>query len=117
MSGYSLDLRRRVVNYVREGGSAIKASKIYGVCIATVYNWLKRPNLEATKVHTRRRKIDPQELQKDVLKYPDATIKERAKRFGVYPNAISYALKKHKIKRKKNVSLSRNRSRKKNKVL
>ncbi|MCA2715663.1 MAG: helix-turn-helix domain-containing protein, partial [Microcystis sp. M176S2] len=55
---YSMDLRERVVKYVREGGSKAEAARRYEVSEATVYTWLKRENLETTVVTRRKRKID-----------------------------------------------------------
>ncbi|MCA6369642.1 MAG: helix-turn-helix domain-containing protein, partial [Cytophagales bacterium] len=53
-----MDLRERVVKYVREGGSKAEAARRYEVSEATVYTWLKRENLETTVVTRRKRKID-----------------------------------------------------------
>ena len=58
--------------------------------------------MEATKVKSRRRKLDWKELEKDVKENPESKLSDRAKKFGVNPTAIFYALKKMKITRKKN---------------
>ena len=99
---YSMDLRERVVNYVRGGGSKAEAARRYEVSEATVYGWLKRENLQPTVVPRRRRKIDWQALESHVHQHPDATLKDRAKHFGVNASAIWYALKELQITRKKN---------------
>ena len=49
----------------------------------------------------RKRKLDWQALEKDVKENPDTRLMDRAKKFGVRPSAISYALKKMKITLKK----------------
>lgn len=100
---YSLDLRKRVVDYVEKGGSVTKATKIYQVGRATIYRWLGRENLAATIVEHRQRKLDWKALEKDVEENPDARLVDidRAQKFGVHPSAICYALKKIKITRKK----------------
>lgn len=55
----------------------------------------------ATQVKRRKRKLDWQALEKDVKENPDTRLIDRAKKFGVRPSAISYALKEMKITRKK----------------
>ena len=55
----------------------------------------------ATKVKRRKRKLDWKALENDVKENPDARLIDRAKKFGVRPSAISYALKEMKITRKK----------------
>ena len=98
---YSLDFRQKVINYIENGGQVVKAAKIFGIARATIYRWLDRQDLEATKVERRQRKLDWSALEKDVRENPDAKLIERAKRFGVHPTAIWYALDKMKITRKK----------------
>ena len=98
---YSLDFRQKVLNYIENGGRVVKAAKIFGVARATIYRWSNRQDLEATKVERRKRKLDWKALEEDVKSNPDAKLIERAKRFGVHPTAIWYALNKMKITRKK----------------
>jgi putative transposase len=97
----SLDLRKRVVDYVEKGGSVTHAAKIYQVGRATIYRWLGRENLAPTIVEHRNRKLDWKALEKDVEENPNDRLVTRAKKFRVHPSAISYALKKMKITRKK----------------
>jgi putative transposase len=99
---YSMDLRERVVNYVKGGGSKAEAARRYEVSEATVYLWLKRKTLEPTVVKRRHRKIDWKALENHVHQYPEATLQDRAKYFRVNPSAIWYALKQLQITRKKN---------------
>ena len=98
---YSLDFRQKVISYIENGGKVTKAAKIFEIGRATIYRWLNRQNLEATKVERRKRKLDWKALEKDVQLHPDARLIERAKKFGVHPSAISHALKKMKITRKR----------------
>ena len=42
---YSLDLRERVVAFVREGGGKAGAARRFSVSRKTVYNWLSREPL------------------------------------------------------------------------
>ena len=98
---YSLDLRKRVVDYVENGGGITKAAALFKVGRATIYRWLRREDLRATKIEHRERKIDWEALRKDVEENPEARLIERARKFGVRASAICYALKKMKITRKK----------------
>ncbi|MBC6477933.1 MAG: IS630 family transposase [Hormoscilla sp. GM7CHS1pb] len=108
---YSLDLRQKVITYLENGGSITKAAKILGIGRATIYRWLNRQNLEPTKVERRQRKLDWKALEKDVQENPDAKLIERAKKFGVHPTAIWYALNKIQITRKKKELRYRERNR------
>ncbi len=114
---YSLDLRIRVIDYVENGGSVVKAAKLFQVGRASIYRWLNRETLEATKVKRRNRKLDWSDLKKDVEKNPERRLIDRAKQFGVRPSAISYALKQMKMTRKKTASLSRKKQTRKNTIL
>lgn len=108
---YSLDWRKKVVDYVENGGSITKAAKLFKVGRATIYRWLGREDLQATKVKRRQRKLDWKALEKDVRENPDARLIDRAKKFGVRPSAISYALKEMEITRKKKELRYRERNR------
>jgi transposase len=94
---YSLDLRQRVVYFIEQGGSVLKAAKLYQVSSATIYRWLNREDLRPTIVKTRRRKLDRQALRRDIEENPQAKLADRAKKFGVAVNAIWYAMKQMKI--------------------
>jgi putative transposase len=98
---YSLDLRERVVEFIRKGGNVSKAVENYQVSRATIYRWLERKELKATKVARRKRKLDWEALRKDVEQNPGVKLSERARKFGVRTNAIWYTMKEMKITRKK----------------
>lgn len=108
---YSLDLRTRVIDYIEKGGSKAKAATLFQVGRATIYRWLSRENLEATKVKHRQRKLDWKALKKNVEENPEERLIDRAKKFGVRPSAICYALKTMKITRKKKEHRYRERNR------
>src|SRR4028118_368291 len=114
---YSLDLRKRVVDYVENGGRIAQATGLFQVGRATIYRWLGRTELRPLPVKRRKRKLDWQALENDVKENPDARLIDRAKKFGVRPSAISYALKEMKITQKKTTSLSGKKPRIKNKIL
>ena len=98
---YSLDLRQKVINYIESGGKIAKAAKVFGIGRASIYRWLERKNLEATKVKYRYRKLDSKELEKYIKANPEVKLKLIAEKFEVSTTAIWTALKKMKITRKK----------------
>ena len=97
---YSIDLRERVVGYVRGGGSRTEAARLFQVSRMTLYRWLGAADLHPKPSKTRRRKLDKAALAAHVRDLPDALLRERAAHFGVTTNAIWVALKKLKITKK-----------------
>ena len=71
---YSLDFRQKVINFVENGGTITKAAHISGRGRASIYRWLSRPKLSATKVKSRQRKLDWKELEKDVKQNPESSV-------------------------------------------
>ncbi len=98
---YTIDLRKKVINYVENGGSITKAAEIYDVGRTTIYRWLSRENLEPNRVKKRQTKLDWRALEKDIQEHPSSRLIDRAQKFGVSINAIFNAIKKMKITRKK----------------
>ena len=82
-----------MIKYLEDGGSVTQASEVFNIGRSTIYRWLSRPNLAATKVTKRQRKINIQELEQDVKANPDTPLKARAEKFGVSAAAISYRFK------------------------
>jgi len=101
---YSIDLRQRVVSFVKKGGGMVEAAQRYDVDRKTVYNWVHCEDLRA-KPHGRRlRKLDRAALAAHVKANPDALLRERAAHFGVGVNAIWVAMRTTGL-RKKNDTL------------
>ena len=71
---YSLDCRKKVINFLENGGTTTKAAHTFGIGIASIYKCLSRPKLSATKVKIRQRKLDWKELKKDVKQNPESII-------------------------------------------
>ena len=71
-----------------------EVAHLFGIERASIYRWLSRPKLSATKVKIRQRKLDWKELEKDVKPNPEFKLADRAKKFGVNQAAIFYALKR-----------------------
>lgn len=98
---YSIDFRKRVISFIKEGGSKLSAARAFKVNPDTIYEWLKRgEDLSPRPVKTRNRKIDRRALEAHVQKHPDAFLRERASHFGVDPSTISYHLRLLKIVKK-----------------
>ena len=71
---YSVDFRKKVINFVENGSRITKAAHTFWIGIASIYKWLSRPTLEATKVKSRQRKLDWKELEKDVKQNPESRV-------------------------------------------
>ena len=87
---YSNDLRKRVLEFIEEGGGKSQAARRFRVSRASIYNWL---NMDDASVS---RRTGPREPM---------TQAERAHHFKVSRHCIWYNLRKLKISRKKNDSL------------
>jgi len=106
---YSVDLRKRVVKFVSEGGSQTEASQVYGVSRKTIYHWLHRATLSPTPKAIRDSKINKAKLASHVMTYPDVLLRERAGEFGVTPSGMWRAMRKLGM-RKKNDAARGNKS-------
>lgn len=98
---YSIDLKKRILNFVRNGGSKTEAARRFNVGRTIIYGWLKDADLfKPKKRQVRTRKISPEALAQDIIDHPDDFLRERAQRFGVRINAIAYRLATMKIVKK-----------------
>ena len=104
---YSVDLRKRVVDFVAAGGSKAEASRRYEVSLWCVNDWCRRKNLTPSPQLGRKRKLDWKALEQHIQENPDALLRERAQHFGVHTSAIGYAQKQMKLTRKKNSKIQR----------
>lgn len=104
----SLDLRQRVVDFVRSGGSKAEAARRFEVGEASVYRWLKPGGLTYQRPGPRRpHKLDWEALRRHVEAYPDRTQAERARHFHVSRHGIWNALQKLAVTHKKKDGLPR----------
>lgn len=105
----SQDLRKRVIAFVRGGGSKTEAAQRFQVSRASVYNWTSVPDGLAYRRPGPKgpRRLDWEALRKDVTTHPDRTQKERARHFGVSRHCIWHALQRMELSRKKNAGISR----------
>ena len=99
---YSLDFRKQVFKVKQtEKLTCLEVSDRFGLSIGTLLRWQQRiiPKTKPNKPST---KLNMEALRKDVEDNPDHFQYERAKKFGVSPSAIYYALRRLKISCKKN---------------
>ena len=104
---YSVDLRKRVVDFVVAGGSKAEATRRYEVSLWCVNDWCRRKKLTPAAQLGRKRKLDWKALVQHIQENPDALLRERAEYFGVHTSAIGYAQKQMKLTRKKNSEIQR----------
>ena len=95
---YSLDLRERVIDYIKSGNDQQTTSKIFKVSKSSVSRWWIRYEKEGT-IRPRVRlgskgKIAPEKLEIYVQATEDKTLAEIAKLFGVSICSVYKRLKK-----------------------
>ena len=101
---YSLDLRKKVLNYLKKGNSWQSASEAFGVTTRTLANWLRREKEQNLAPKSRKcnpSKIDNEKLRDYISLHPDAYLKEIAKEFCATAQAVFYPCKRLKITLKK----------------
>ena len=59
---YSLYFTKKVINFVKNGGTITKVAHTFGRAIASIYRCLSRPKLSVTKVKIDQIKLDWKEL-------------------------------------------------------
>lgn len=104
---YSVDLRKRVVDYVLAGNQILAASQLFQISRNTIGRWLKLfkvvGGLEPKIAPAIRKgyKLSHKDVADYFLKNPDATLLEAARAFSTHSSTIFYICKKTKITRKK----------------
>lgn len=102
---YSYDLRTKALDYIEKGGSKVEGSRIFGVTVQTLINWVKRKrqgNLTPNPTRERRaQKLEAEKLKAYIQKHPDSYLREIAEEFEVTITAVFYACKRLKITLKK----------------
>jgi transposase len=95
---YNKQYRTRVVEYVLEGHTQVEASSIFKVSIASINRWQSSYKASGstgggyTPGVRGHKKIDPGELKAYMDKYPDAFLKEVARKFSCCIEAARKAL-------------------------
>ena len=99
---YGVDLRKKVVAFVQDGGGQAKAARRFGVSLWCVRDWLTRKDWRPEQKRvSRQRKLDLERLRAQVRHHPDATLREHATFCGVDRSVVGKALKRMQITRKK----------------
>jgi transposase len=102
---YSIDYRKRVIEYRQEGHTPANIYEVFKVHASTLRAWERRQKEGdlAPKYPERRapRKLPLDELRRYIETYPDAFLAEIGKHFGCSAEAARKALKKLNITRKK----------------
>jgi len=96
MKALSMDLRKRVVKFLEEGGGKVEASRRFGVSRRSVYRYLeaqKQGRLEPKKSWGGWRKLDPGKLREYAASHPDATLTQMGAFFGVCHQAVWRSLR------------------------
>ena len=110
MKAYALDLRERVVNFVRRGGAKAEAARRFDLGRRTVYRYLaaaQAGTLAPKQSWGKWRKLDPEKLRAHVQQHPSATLRELQTAFGVSPNAVWVRLRQLGFTLKKTHQISR----------
>ncbi len=112
---YSIDYRKRVIEYRQEGHTREKTHQVFRVSLIAIREWEKkwRETRDLTpKVANRPyKKINPEKLKAYIAEHPDAYLQEIADEFGCVESAVHKALKRLNIMRKKDKALQRNKIR------
>ena len=104
-NAYSIDLRIKVLDYLKRYPDIKAASQLFNIGIATIYRWLRQKR-EQGHVRPKHRlftfkRIDLQKLEEYLEAHPDQFLSEIATHFSVSISAIHYACKRCNITRKK----------------
>ncbi len=104
---HSQDLKRRVLQFMADGGSKAEAARRFTVHRSTIFIWLKQPSDHQPKKTGPRNsyKFDREALRQLIEKQPDLLLREMAAQFGVSVNTVHHALKRMRISRKKNTDI------------
>jgi transposase len=102
---YSVDFRKRAIDYMDEGHTAKELYASFKVYPSEINKWRKllekTGSLEPQYPKTRKGKIDLAKLEQALERKPDLTLPELAKMFDCTKQSVYAALKKVKITRKK----------------
>ena len=116
--GYSADLRLAAVKrYLGSGDTYAQTGKIFGVDGSSVRRWVQQyketGDLSDKPLKRSFKKIDPEKLRTYVKEHLDATQQEIADEFGCSNQAVSKALKRLGITRKKKRAATKSARRRK----
>ena len=103
---YDTQFRKSVLDYIDEGHTAKEAKEVFKVGTTTIGEWKKlrkeTGTLEKRPLERVHKKLCPDRLKAYVSENPDSYQDEIAEVFSCTQAAVSYALKRLKLTRKKN---------------
>ena len=97
MKAYTVDLRRRIVDFVNAGGAKTAAAARFRVSRKTVYRYLAADaagSLAPKAGWGGWRKLDPADARREAGRRKDATLAELAGALGVHFTTVRYRLRK-----------------------
>ncbi|NNP73610.1 transposase [Acinetobacter defluvii] len=100
---YPIPFRKKILAKLEEGYSIREIALQFEIDKNTIVEWKKRIEIKRTRSR-KLSKVDDDTLRTDVEKYPDDFQYEQAARFGCGKSTISDALKRLKIKVKKDLT-------------
>ena len=120
MSGYSEDLRVKVVEFMKKGHTIKETAEIFGVSMRSIIIW-KKMDKEGKRlvfefVPRSPYRINHEKLLDYVKKHPDAYLREIAAHFSVGLTTIWNALHRLGVRYKKTQNLQRSRSQRAEKI-
>ena len=102
---YSIDFRKKAVEYKDSGHTFAQLKEVFGITNKTYDDWKKLYNEQGSyakrELNRSPKKIDIEELKQALKEKPDAYLRELAEPFGCTEQAVFYALEAHKITYKK----------------
>ena len=102
---YSVDLRSRVIDFIKEGNTQERARIVYKVGASTIKRWLtllsETGGLEKRPLERTARKFESEKLNTYIEENPNALLKDIAAHFGGTISGADTALKREKITYKK----------------
>jgi len=104
MEAYSLDLRERIVEFVKNGGSRAGATRRFKVSRWTVYRYIdaeRKGGLAPRPQGGSGKRFEDESLLREVKARPSATLDEYGKSLGVSHSAVWLRLRQLKITLKK----------------
>jgi transposase len=97
-SPYSLDLRERVIKFIKRGNSQVLAAQVFSLNLSTVNKWYMRYRKEGNFLPRKRpgakSKVNQEALVAYITMNPDVTLKDLSTEFKVSLWGIYYWLRK-----------------------
>jgi transposase len=102
---YSVDLRSRVIDFIRAGNTQKEASVVFKVGTSTIKGWLallsETGSLEKRPLNRTSPKFESEKLNAYIENNPNALLKDIASHFGGSISGADTALRREKITYKK----------------